>query len=33
MKHLKAGIRSPEGKASGKDLMGFAGNLVTIYDW
>jgi hypothetical protein len=23
-------MRSPEGKASGKDLMGFAGNLVTM---
>ena len=29
-KHLKAGLRSPEGKASGKDLMGFAGDLVTL---
>lgn len=27
---LKAGLNSPEGKASGKDLMGFAGNLVTL---
>ena len=32
-KHLKAGLRSPEGKASGKDLMGFAGDLVYINDW
>ena len=29
-KHCKAGLRSAEGKASGKDLMGFAGNLVTL---
>ncbi|WP_050614995.1 EthD family reductase [Bacillus testis] len=27
---LKEGIRSVEGKASGKDLMGFAGDLVTL---
>ncbi|GAK03144.1 ethyl tert-butyl ether degradation EthD [Geomicrobium sp. JCM 19037] len=27
---LKAGLKSDEGKASGKDLMGFAGNLVTL---
>ena len=27
---LQAGLRSLEGKASGKDLMGFAGNLVTL---
>ena len=27
---LKAGLRSEEGKASGKDLMGFAGDLVTL---
>ena len=27
---LQAGLRSAEGKASGKDLMGFAGNLVTL---
>ncbi|MFS0781935.1 EthD family reductase [Bacillus sp. 1P06AnD] len=27
---LKAGMRSAEGKASGKDLMGFAGELVTL---
>lgn len=27
---LKAGLRSAEGKASGKDLMGFAGDLVTL---
>ena len=30
MESLNAGIRSAEGKASGKDLMGFAGNLVTL---
>lgn len=27
---LQNGMRSVEGKASGKDLMGFAGNLVTL---
>ncbi|MFD2759726.1 EthD family reductase [Lentibacillus juripiscarius] len=27
---LKAGMKSDEGKASGKDLMGFAGDLVTL---
>ncbi|MFD3447400.1 EthD family reductase [Microbacteriaceae bacterium 4G12] len=27
---LKNGMRSVEGKASGKDLMGFAGELVTL---
>ncbi|HWO97040.1 EthD family reductase [Priestia abyssalis] len=27
---LKQGMRSAEGKASGKDLMGFAGELVTL---
>ena len=27
---LKNGMRSDEGKASGKDLMGFAGDLVTL---
>lgn len=27
---LQKGMRSPEGKASGKDLMGFAGKLVTM---
>ncbi|WP_059104405.1 EthD family reductase [Shouchella shacheensis] len=27
---LKNGLRSEEGKASGKDLMGFAGKLVTL---
>ncbi|MGN1402141.1 MAG: EthD family reductase [Bacillus sp. (in: firmicutes)] len=27
---LKNGMRSAEGKASGKDLMGFAGELVTL---
>ncbi|OZI13674.1 ethyl tert-butyl ether degradation protein EthD [Bacillaceae bacterium SAS-127] len=27
---LKKGLRSEEGKASGKDLMSFAGNLVTL---
>lgn len=27
---MKAGMRSLEGKASGKDLMGFAGDLVTL---
>ena len=27
---FKQGMRSPEGKASGKDLMGFAGDLVTM---
>ncbi|PQD95650.1 EthD family reductase [Pradoshia eiseniae] len=27
---LQNGMRSAEGKASGKDLMGFAGDLVTL---
>lgn len=27
---LQAGMRSVEGRASGKDLMGFAGELVTL---
>ena len=27
---LKKGMRSPEGKASGKDLMSFAGDIVTL---
>ncbi|MGC4377848.1 EthD family reductase [Fictibacillus sp. Mic-4] len=27
---LKAGLKSAEGKASGKDLMSFAGDLVTL---
>ena len=27
---LKAGLNSPEGKASRKDLMSFAGDLVSI---
>ncbi|MCA0989147.1 MULTISPECIES: EthD family reductase [Bacillales] len=27
---MKAGMKSQEGKASGKDLMGFAGDLVTL---
>ena len=27
---FKSGLRSPEGKASGKDLMRFAGDLVTL---
>jgi len=27
---LQEGLKSPEGRASGKDLMGFAGNLVTL---
>ncbi|GAK09932.1 EthD family reductase [Geomicrobium sp. JCM 19038] len=27
---LKAGLKSDEGKASGKDLMNFAGSLVTL---
>jgi uncharacterized protein (TIGR02118 family) len=30
LESLQHGVRSPEGKASGKDLMGFAGNLVTL---
>ncbi|MEK4027907.1 MULTISPECIES: EthD family reductase [Bacillaceae] len=30
MEDLKNGMRSDEGKASGKDLMGFAGDLVTL---
>lgn len=30
MESLQQGMRSAEGKASGKDLMGFAGNLVTL---
>lgn len=27
---MQQGMRSAEGKASGKDLMGFAGNLVSL---
>ncbi len=27
---LKAAMKSDEGKASGKDLMGFAADLVTL---
>lgn len=27
---LKNGLRSPEGKASGKDLMSFASDIVTL---
>ncbi|MEK4521899.1 EthD family reductase [Psychrobacillus sp. FSL W7-1457] len=30
MDSLKAGLKSAEGRASGKDLMGFAGELVTL---
>ncbi|WP_339254393.1 EthD family reductase [Sporosarcina sp. FSL W8-0480] len=30
LEDLQAGLRSPEGKASGKDLMGFARDLVTL---
>lgn len=30
MESLQQGMRSAEGKASGKDLMGFAGDLVTL---
>lgn len=30
MESMQQGMRSAEGKASGKDLMGFAGNLVTL---
>ena len=30
LESLQLGVRSPERKASGKDLMGFAGNLVTL---
>lgn len=30
LESLQAGLRSDEGKASGKDLMGFAGKLVTL---
>ncbi|MGE6488695.1 EthD family reductase [Paenisporosarcina sp. NPDC076898] len=30
MESMQLGMRSAEGKASGKDLMGFAGNLVTL---
>ncbi|KKB35948.1 EthD family reductase [Bacillus thermotolerans] len=30
MEDLKNGMRSEEGKASGKDVMGFAGDLVTL---
>ncbi len=30
MDDLKKGLRSDEGKASGKDLMKFAGKLVTL---
>ncbi|AHD04827.1 EthD family reductase [Paenibacillus larvae] len=28
---LKAALSSPEGRASGKDLMGFAGKVVTMH--
>jgi len=28
---LDAAMKSPEGRAAGKDLMGFAGDLVTLY--
>lgn len=30
LEDLNNGLRSEEGKASGKDLMSFAGNLVTL---
>ena len=30
LEDLQQGLRSPEGKASGKDLMGFARDLVTL---
>ena len=30
LKALQNGLRSDEGRASGKDLMGFAGALVTL---
>lgn len=30
LEDLQQGLRSPEGKASGKDLMGFASDLVTL---
>jgi uncharacterized protein (TIGR02118 family) len=30
LKALQNGLRSDEGRASGKDLMGFAGDLVTL---
>lgn len=30
MEALQAGMSSPEGKASGKDVMSFAGNLVSF---
>jgi hypothetical protein len=30
MESMQQGMRSAEGKVSGKDLMGFAGNLVTL---
>ncbi|MBE1555311.1 EthD family reductase [Sporosarcina limicola] len=30
LQSLQAGLRSDEGKASGKDLMGFAGKIVTL---
>ena len=30
MDALKAGLKSPEGKASGKDVMSFAGDLVSF---
>ncbi|SOB98479.1 uncharacterized protein (TIGR02118 family) [Ureibacillus xyleni] len=30
MEDLKNGMRSDEGKASGKDLMSFAGDIVTL---
>lgn len=31
MDALNASMASPEGKASARDLMGFAGNLVTMF--
>lgn len=31
MEALKAALASDEGKAAGKDLMGFAGDLVKLY--
>jgi len=30
LEDLKKGLNSPEGKASGKDLMGFAKEIVTL---
>lgn len=30
MEAVKAGMRSPEGKAAGKNIMSFAGDLVTM---